>query len=570
MTRPHPLRALAALAWLAAAPLCAVAFVFIAPQAASVLHAGAIAPLSVGDAIASTVHLITHEMWSDPAAAYPPAARALMPAAAGFYAAVAWMTALSAALLSAVWRQIDRTLSSVRVGRRRYSPRGARPRTWARPRDLDRLLVDRPVPGRLHVGWIGRPRRLLACEADVNLALIAPTGAGKTSCGVIPWLLEHPGPVVALSTKADVLAPTLARRQQLGRVWQWNPFDQHSAGWNPLAGCEDWTTALLTARWLTDSVETARASSDVTRYWNREASRLLAPLMHAAALTDTRAEGPRIERLLRWADDPDEAGTHARAVLSEHEAEQAHTQLQGILALDDRSRSATFQTAGSLLEAYRYPPVQQSCWNDITPERFLDGGAHTLYLIATTRDQRLLRPLVVAMISQVINAAMSHANQHGPLKHPVLFLLDETANIAPLSELPQYLSTGRGIGLRFVTVWQALAQMHDTYGEAAGAILANSQAKLILGSTTDERTRKYTSDLLGEETVIPGRPGSQHAQHAHHSTYRPLADARALQQLPDGHAILIHTNHKPAAIRLRPWYHDPHLQQLARPSVHTP
>jgi hypothetical protein len=139
MTRPHPLRALAALGWIAGAPLLAVAFVFMAPQAATVLHAGATAPLNLGDAIASTVRLITHEMWSDPAAAYPPAARALMPAAAGFYAAAAWMIALCAALTFAVWRRLDRTLSAVRVGRRRYSPRGARPRTWARPRDLDRL-----------------------------------------------------------------------------------------------------------------------------------------------------------------------------------------------------------------------------------------------------------------------------------------------------------------------------------------------------------------------------------------------------------------------------------------------
>jgi len=371
MTQSQPLRALSGVAWVLLAPLLALAFLFAAPQAATLLHAGQTAPLNAGTAIAAAVRLLTHGLFSDPAAAYPPATRALMPAAAGFYAAVAWMLAVAGAASVAVWRQVDRTVSGVRVGRRRYSPRGARPRTWARPRDLGRLLVDTPVPGRLHVGWIGRPARLVACEPDVNLAVIAPTRAGKTSCGVIPWLLEHPGPVVALSTKPDVLQPTLARREAIGRVWQWNPFGASTTGWNPLSGCEDWTSALLTARWLTDSVDSSRAASDadVTRYWNREASRLLAPLMHAAALTDQRPEGPRIERLLRWADDPAEADKDAGSVLSEHGADAASSQLAGIIALDHRARSATFQTAGftigglplpartSLLLARNLPPA---------------------------------------------------------------------------------------------------------------------------------------------------------------------------------------------------------------------
>ena len=53
-------------------------------------------------------------------------------------------------------------------------------------------------------------------------------------------------------------------------------------------------------------------------------------------------------------------------------------------------------------------------------------------------------------------------------------LLDEAANVAPLSELPRTMSQVAGHGIRVATVWQSLAQMRERYGRGSDTIIAKS------------------------------------------------------------------------------------------------
>jgi hypothetical protein len=48
-----------------------------------------------------------------------------------------------------------------------------------------------------------------------------------------------------------------------------------------------------------------------------------------------------------------------------------------------------------------------------------------------------------------------------PCSPPLRLLFDETANGAPLADLPQQLSEAGSQGIRFATVWQSLGQMRD-------------------------------------------------------------------------------------------------------------
>ena len=51
---------------------------------------------------------------------------------------------------------------------------------------------------------------MLAAEAEVQPMVIAPPRAGKSSGFVVPWLLDHDGPALVLSTKRDVYEATRA------------------------------------------------------------------------------------------------------------------------------------------------------------------------------------------------------------------------------------------------------------------------------------------------------------------------------------------------------------------------
>jgi type IV secretory pathway TraG/TraD family ATPase VirD4 len=123
-----------------------------------------------------------------------------------------------------------------------------------------------------------------------------------------------------------------------------------------------------------------------------------------------------------------------------------------------------------------------------------------------------------------------------------LKLLDEAANVAPLSELPRTMSQVAGHGIRVATVWQSLAQMRERYGRGSDTIIATSTAKLYLGPITDDATRDHVVSLLGGPHHERGR--------------RPRAGAASLQQLAlaGDRALLVAGARLPALVTLHPYW----------------
>ena len=530
-----------------------VVLAWLAPAVPALLYAGRWPALSPAQAIIGTVKVFSGGHLGDPASAYPAAARGAMPAAAGGWAAWAWLVVFLALAGTAAWKHVDRVRARAKLGRRAYDPRGSRPRDWARPRDLDTLVVSGRRRDRFTIGRLDR--RLLASDAESHPAVIAPTRAGKSTRCVIPWLLEHDGPAIVTSTKTDVLAATRARRSELGEVWVWDPFGEHSAGWTPLAGCEAWSYALRQGRWLADAA--GDHDSGAARFWQAEGAKLLAPLLHAAELSHR----PMAD-VVRWVDKQD--AEEPDGILKRAGAHAARDQLAGVTGLDARNKGTTYMSAGSLLAAYRYPEVQASDRPDLTPARLLDGGAHTLYIVSASRYQELLAPLVVAMLSQVFHAAAVRAGAARPLSPTLRVLVDEAANIAPLRDLPRHLSEAAGYGVRIATIWQSVAQMRERYGrDAANTILASSTAKLFMGPITDDATRDYLADLLGDEPVAQRSTTNAHGGESttESVTYRPKANSAALQQLD--HAVYVQGTLPPAVVRLTPYWGERDLAAWA-------
>ena len=148
-------------------------------------------------------------------------------------------------------------------------------------------------------------------------------------------------------------------------------------------------------------------------------------------------------------------------------------------------------------------------------------------------------------------AELENRTGHG-LQPQALFALDETAQIAPLQDLPQILAASLP-SVRFMTIWHSVAQMRERYGaDAAATLLALSQAKVFLGSITDENTRQELVHLLGQ------RP----EEHDGHTQYRDALTAQALQRLGDGQGLLVHGELPPVFFQQRRYYNDRGLQRL--------
>ena len=223
--------------------------------------------------------------------------------------------------------------------------------------------------------------------------------------------------------------------------------------------------------------------------------------------------------------------------------------------LDDRNAGNTYLTAASLLRAFRYPETRAAHGPTFTPAHFLDGAPHTLYVVAPDHEQGMLAPLVVAIISSIVHAAAERAQTAGPIDPTVRMLLDEIANIAPLRALPKYLSQASAYGLRIATVWQSLGQMHEHFGAASDSILANSAVKAFMGPVSDDRTRAYLVDLLGDEpsqstSTSSDTMSGQLRTRTVSEARRPMATSASLQQLRQGRAIVFDGNLKPYMTRV--------------------
>ncbi|MGI8999720.1 MAG: type IV secretory system conjugative DNA transfer family protein [Candidatus Limnocylindria bacterium] len=532
------------------------AILAVAPATAMLLHSGRTEGLSPTNVARAWWTIAAENRWGDPASAFPAKPRRLMPGSRGWWASFGYSAAVAGLVLTGVGRRVDRVLAAPTLGRRPIALRGARPRSWARPRDVSALVVRRRVPERFMLGTIGRPARLLAADEELNLLLVAPTRAGKTSRFVVPWTLESPGPCISLSVKTDVYRLTARHRAQLGRVWLWDPFGRQSAGWSPLLGCRQWDVALRRASHLADAGGKGR-NSEAAAFWNAEGAKLLAPLLHAAAQS-----GRDMATVLRWLDE--HAEEEPLTILDAADADAAAAQLEAVLGLDPRNSGTTYISAASLIDAYRHPQVQRTeSVKDLSAERFLDGRPNTLYIVAGAEDQQLVAPIVVALISQILTLAATRANASGkPLEPRLRVVGDELPNIAPLRSLPRYVATMLDAGVRIASVCQDLAQLEGVFGQDKDTILSNSQVKLFLGPVSCPRTRRYIVELLGDEpTVTRSRTRGERGTTNESVTWRPRASAQLLQQLDERRALLVHGNLPAAVIESRPWWQIPAIRR---------
>lgn len=208
--------------------------------------------------------------------------------------------------------------------------------------------------------------------------------------------------------------------------------------------------------------------------------------------------------VLRWVDRHD--GSRALEVLASAGAASdpsraiAGDVLAGIMTTDERELSGIWSTASGVLGAYRSTTALASTEGpSMDPDSFC-SGTNTLYVCAPSADQQLLAPLVVGMLTQLRDAAYRRSRD-GVARPPVLFALDEAANIAPLPDLPAIVSEGAGQGLLTLASLQDLSQARTRWGPAADAFVSLFGTSVVLPGIADVRTLEALSTLSGDHEV---------------------------------------------------------------------
>ena len=513
--------------------------------------------LPPSELLGAALHLPEH--LGDPAAAYPPGVRSGLPGAGAFLAVGLGLLAgaAGAALLLA------------RAGgeHRRGRPAQAR---WARTRELSVLFARRRETGRLVLGRRGR--RLLAAERRHALVAFGPPQSGKSAGLAVPALLEWPGCAVASSIKTDLLAATQRRRGELGDVLIFDPFGLAggpSHTWSPLREAGTWDGALTVAARMASAGELDQGSVEGGDFWSIAAEQRLAPLLYTAARS-----GDSIAAVVRWVYGQGTWDLERRLERLLHEdaegparrdAQAAYDAVRAFEAQADRTRSSIEGTAQAMLRAYRFASVARSAAGcEITAERLL-GGPNTLYLIGDAKASKLLRPIFLALLQEIVDHAFARATlSGGSLAIPLLLCLDEAGNVAPLPNLAEIASTAPSHNIQLLTIFHDLTQARARYRGQAETVVNSHRARMLLPGVADLETLRLFSGLVGEGEApeMTRTSGSGGSTRSWGRRRLPLVAPEALRQLPERHALLLYGRLAPTRVRLRTWFDDRRLRRL--------
>jgi type IV secretion system protein VirD4 len=376
-----------------------------------------------------------------------------------------------------------------------------------------------------------------------QVLVLAPQRVGKS--GVIAdRIVDHPGPVLATSTKADLLATTGADRAMLGPVHVFNPERvgdvPSTLRWDMLGPCRDLVMARRMAAWLTGGTKGSNHGN--IEWFEQKGEVALAGLLFAAAVTRLT-----ITDVFRWV----QLDGHERALkaLAEHGTPETFAVVRQMFA-GNRTAGSVRDTIELSLAWAAIPQLAEA----VTPEpgyvvfdaaRFALGHG-TLYMIASGDENSPVTPLFRALASYVHyeGGLTGTRTRAGRLDPPLLMALDEVAVICPI-DLPAMLADAAGKGILIMPVVHSVSQLEGRWGKDGGeTIWSTCGTKMLLPGISHAQTLEDVSKLC--DTVDNGN-GRQ----------VPVVPAGLLRTLPDWHALVVRMNRPPVVVKVRPVWKRP-------------
>ena len=431
-------------------------------------------------------------------------------------------------------------------------------------RQLEKMIWLRPdleKPSCWDLGYrVGRCRGVDAfLPKEDSLVIEGPSRSSKSRLLMEAILGEFTGAVVGTSVRAEMAARTVLHRQALGGpVAVFAPGGVSTTGeagrvlervqlrWSLTRGCEDSEVALRRARALAANAGKGTGGSD--GFWQNHAIMVLAPLLHAAALS-----GEGVEGLRRWTQSPGRAKDAVAVLNGTPAAEEGWAdRLDGELSGDKRTVDNIWATVSScvgepLMNHKVREMVSPAPGMELDIESFIRQRG-TLYVVSDDNDSAA--PFLAALIEDVYAVASELANRsEGNRLCPGLLLcLDEIANIAVLPSLSKMMSAGGDSNITVIISIQARAQLANRFGRvAAQAVWAASTARRLRGGGKDGEYLRDVVASIGERTVERRTGSTGLGQSSWGEVRENVATAGQVRALAKGSALLFKSN-APAAV----------------------
>lgn len=382
---------------------------------------------------------------------------------------------------------------------------------------------------------------------DVTLVFGGPR-TGKTG-----WLagriIDAPGAVLVTSTRTDLLTLCGPLRAKKGPVWVFNAVGlggiPSTVTFDPLTGCSDPETAVERATDMIGAV--SHGGGGDREFWDAQARRALAMLLHAAALG-----GYRMAQIQKWIGEPEVARREVTAALQRSPVQafaQDATQFLGTNSKTQTSITTTMSLALGWLNN-RAAVKAAAPGHGFDVEALLRERA-TVFLLGAEEAQ--VAPLMCALTGHIARQARQIAvrSPGGRLDPPLGLYLDEAFLICPVP-LESWTADMGGRNVTIIAVFQSRQQMIDRYGAAkTGQIMTNAAAKIIFGGTGDRDDLIFWSTLGGErdEPIWTTDPHGRGRSRTVRSV--PVMAPAQIANLPEGRVLVFRRGINPVLGRAR-------------------
>lgn len=431
-----------------------------------------------------------------------------------------------------------------------------------------RLRVQSDRPGMALGRSIGQGRTVWSSWEDV-LVLIAGPRTQKTTCYVIPSVLNAPGAVVATSNKRDVVDATRDLRAKAGPVWIFDPqgvaSEPQTFYWNMPDYVVDETAAVKLAELLQGANRKPGSRGDA--FFDSDSKTLAAWFLLAGALGNRP-----ITDLYLWVTNP--GNDEPELILRDNGYPLQAAEVAAMANYTDKQRSGVYAGTKQILgfltngQAAKWitPPADPSIKRFNADEFVRSGG--TMYLLSR-EGGGTAGPIVTALTLTITEAAERYATESpgGRLPVPMTVVLDEAANICRWTELPNLYSHYGSRGIWMLTVLQSWSQGVDVWSESGmNKLWSAANMKIYGGGVSEKPFLDSLSALLGSYDRKTGsvsvQTGSRGRSVSHQLTRERILDVDELGALPKGRAVVLASGSRPTLIRTEPWMVGPYAEEV--------
>lgn len=401
---------------------------------------------------------------------------------------------------------------------------------------------------------------LVSSWENVMLLLAGPRAA-KTTCYVVPQILDAPGACVATSNKRDVVDATRDVRAKVGEVWVFDPQQicEEPADWywNPLSYVTDEVQAAQLAQHFASGSRDPGAKTDA--YFDPAGQGLLAGLLLAAAM-DHRP----ITDVYTWLTQP--TNSEPVRILKDAGFPLTSQQVAGVIAAPDKQRGGIYGTAQQMAECLTNRRIAE--WiipspgrREFQPEQFV-RSTDTLYSLSR-EGQGSAGPIITALTVAVVEAAEALAarSPRGRLAVPLVIVLDEAANVCRWKNLPDLYSHYGSKGIVVVTVLQSWSQGVDVWGQSGmNKLWSAANVKAYAGSVYEREFLELVSMLIGDFDRVAHSVSSSRNGGSRSTQYQRerILTVDELAALPKGRAVILGSGSRATLARTVPWMRGPH------------